>query len=567
MDSNKEAITTSIQKFCLHYAEQDFEHLVLVLKQAGRERLVGRKITLEQPDILVGLGIEVFDYSLTITALPELQPAPPPKEPWEGYEGHLHIGDSDGQAVFLDKEDTIAHVQVIGASRFGKSKLIEYVVRQRIGVEGVCVIDPNQQLYDDIMTWCAHRGELEGIRFLDPSDEKSEIGFNPFHLPGERTPERISARASRLLITSLKAMKFSGDSAVLAERIMTVLFYVIIEQDLPITELRAFMTPRLFARRDEIMANCQNEDIRDEWAMLLSGKQTDSAYISMMQSSATRLVKLFLEPGVKRVLTASMQLNLSNIVKGGATVIINLKDTPDILSESARDILGTFIVDEIWNVVKARTKKEVQDYGGFNLFIDEFHNFAAPEFAKMLKEGAKSGLHLWLINHELDSLDPGVRRALKACHTRIAFGGTSQKDATAVLEGSRPGKDNDLRDEIAAIPGLTKRRFILSRVGKRNMFCATAEVRTFPVRDEVKEAYQFALTRLHKQPSPAPQPAPPPAPQSDPTPAASLEFDFEAILRQYESEKAIEQSMNERGAGISKETPQSQTADHDDFYY
>ncbi len=481
-----------------------FKEITRRLPREQRERLLGKEIPLELPQMYLGRGMEMKGYTLVMTRLPEPQPAPAPQEPWEGYE-ELHIGDRDGKAVFLDDEDQVAHIQIIGASRFGKSKLMEYVMRQLIGGEGVIAIDPNQQLYDDILTWCAHRDEAEGdVRFLDPSDESSQIGFNPFLLDGERTPARISARAARLLKTSLKSMGFKGDGAVLAERIMSVLFYVVIEQKLPITDLNAFMVPRLFDRRDEIMANCQSQEIRDEWDMLTSGKKAD-AYVSMMQSSATRLVKLFLEPGVRRILTNPLQLNLSEVVKNGHTLIVNLKDTPDILSLSARDIIGTFLVDEIWSIMKGRTKAQAENLPHLNLVIDEFHNFATPEFAVMLMEGAKYGLHLWLINHALDRLDGDVRSALNACHTRIAFGRTSQKDAAAILEGSRPAKGNDLRDEVSRIPGLEKRVFMLSRVGKRNMTCTTPWVQEFPVKGEAKKAYLEYLTQ-HREENPTETP-------------------------------------------------------------
>jgi hypothetical protein len=131
--------------------------------------------------------------------------------------------------------------------------------------------------------------------------------------------------------------------------------------------------------------------------------------------------------------------------------------------------------------------------------IDEFHNFATPEFAYMLREGGKYGLHLWLINHALDDLDRDVRNALSACHTRMAFGGTSKKDAAFILEGSRHGKGNDLPGEINYVPGMKKRKFVLRRAGKRNVFCITPEVQEFPVKTKEKQSYLEHLTKPRKE--------------------------------------------------------------------
>jgi hypothetical protein len=453
------------------------------------------------------------NLTITITKLPEPQPAPAPQEPWENYE-ELHIGDSEGKPVFLDDEDQVAHIQIIGASRLGKSKLVEYAARQIIhhNQEGICVIDPNQQLYDDLLAWSVHRdyGD-ETMHFLDPSDEYSTVGFNPFLLDGKRTPDRISARANRLLRTTLKALGMSGDTAIQAQRIIRCLYYVVIEQNLPITELNAFLVPRLFDRRDEIMARCESEDIRDQWDMLAGDKKAN-AYIAMMQSTANRLFEFVAERGVQRILTNPYPIDLKEITANAHTLIVNLNKS-DIFPIPSRNVIGTFLVDEIWDVMSSRSREQVEQTPHFNFMVDEFHNFATPEFAEMLKEGAKYNLHLWLINHTLEDLEASVRRSLNACHTRIAFGGTSQKDAAAVLEGSRPAQGHDLKGEIAAVPGFSKRHVILRRTGKDNLYCWTPDVQYFPVSAKMKEAYLSDVTRVQAAPklSPIPTPAQPKA--------------------------------------------------------
>lgn len=494
IESNRKERIEKLRGAAIRDAKYSFGLLVKGLKRDDRERIIEKPLPLVEEHLGVGRGIELKDYTLVITQFPEPQPAPPPQEPWEGYGSDvIHIGDHKGKPVFLDDEDQIAHIQIIGASRFGKSKLVEYAMRQRFGYESVIVIDPNQQLYDDFLTWCAHREEYVDTHFLDPSDEGSAVGFNPFRLEGKRTSDRISARANRLQATTLKALGTPGD-AIQAQRIIKCLYYVLIEQDLPVTDLNAFMVPRLFDRRDEIMAACQSQDIRDQWEMLTAEKGT-AAYVNMMQSSANRLFDIIAERGVQRIFTNPKPINLREITAEGHALFVNLGKS-DIFPLAARNVIGAFLVDEIWDIMSSRTKKQLEDLAHVNLVIDEFHNFATPEFATMLKEGGKYGLHLWLINHSLEDLDRTVRGSLNACHTRIAFGGTAQKDATAVMEGSRPAQGNDLRDEISRIPSLDKRVFMLRRTGKPNLLCTTPWVEERDVDEETKQSYLDYLTRM-----------------------------------------------------------------------
>jgi hypothetical protein len=552
--------TPLVRDLCAHAAERSAGHRLIAavsrpgerppLSPWGEEGLTrmaarrelwadGLTTTFEPPD-LSKWGIEVVSLC-KLTIIP-----PPPLEEWEDDE-HIHVGNVDGEGEWLDADDRVAHVQIIGASRFGKSKLIEYVARQIIfhGEQGICLIDPNQQLYDDLVTWCAFRGI--DVNLLDPSDERSQLGFNPFILD-HPTPARIAARAKRLLDTTLKTLGAGGD-AIQAQRILRCLYYVLIEQSLPITDLKAFMVPRLFDRRDAIMQACQNQDIRDQWEMLTAGKK-DDGYIAMMQSSANRLFDLIAEPGVQRLLTAPRVIDLKGITETGDVLLVNLAKSAT-LSIPSRNLIGALLVDEIWDILSTRTRQEAQQLPGFNFAIDEFHNFATPQFADMLKEGAKYGLHLWLINHELESLEPTVRRALNACHTRIAFGGTSQKDAAAVLEGSRPGEGNDLREEAAAVPGLRKRLFVLRRTGKGNLFCTTPDVRDFPVKPERKERYIKNLTTFpDTEPQTAPAPTPPP-------------LDLTAMLEQPEGEGRQPQEQQ----ATQPADPKPEAVDPDDFYY
>jgi hypothetical protein len=437
---------------------------------------------------------------------------PPPLEPWEEYDD-LHIGihrttAGEGKQIFLDEDDRVAHMQAIGGSRYGKTKLIEYAARQLIygGSESVVVLDPNEQFYQSLLSWCAFR--KFDASYLDPSDERSQLGFNPFQID-DPTPAKIAARAKRLLETTLKAVGVTGEAAQ-AQRILKCLYYVVIEQGLPVTDLNAFFTPRLFDHRDQIMAACQNEEIRDQWDMIAAGKKTD-AYMAMMQSSANRLFDLIADPGVQRLFNAPRVIDLKGIVDEGDVLIVNLARSP-VLSVASRNVIGAFLVDEVWDILSTRSREQAKKLSPCNLIVDEFHNFSTPQFAEMLKEGAKYGLHLWLINHSLEDVEPVVRRALNACHSRFLFGGTSQKDAAAILAGTTPAYGETVKQEADAVPGLKKRVFMLTRTGKPNLWCSTPEVQEFELAPEKRDQYLAEQTRfpedVQEEPAPTPEPRP-----------------------------------------------------------
>src|SRR5438270_6896013 len=107
----------------------------------------------------------------------------------------LHVGTTErGDPIHLTANDLKAHAHGIGASRKGKSKLIEHIIRELVKREhGFCLIDPNGFLYRDVIKWLAY---IEPRRVpiipFDLTYTEKVIGFNPFILQGEKTEATIS---------------------------------------------------------------------------------------------------------------------------------------------------------------------------------------------------------------------------------------------------------------------------------------------------------------------------------------------------------------------------------------
>jgi hypothetical protein len=96
----------------------------------------------------------------------------------------LFLGRSrSGEAIPLMESERARHVHVIGSPGTGKSKALEYWIRQDIlAGRGVCLLDPHGYLYDDLVAWCAGRRFLgrRRIVLLDASSLAWSFGFSIF---------------------------------------------------------------------------------------------------------------------------------------------------------------------------------------------------------------------------------------------------------------------------------------------------------------------------------------------------------------------------------------------------
>lgn len=409
----------------------------------------------------------------------------------------LQVGtqDSDeGEPLYLTRADLKAHAHGIGASRAGKSKLIEHIARYFIRErQGFCLIDPGGFLYQDLIQWLAYvRPERSEILLLDPSNEKKIVGFNPLHMDGVKNEAAISAKVDRIVALTTKALGMSDlTNAPRLERVMRCLYYVLIEQDLSLEAVRYFLSPRHLHVRDAIIERIQSETIKDQWLMLTQGKRPE-AYMNMVESTANRLFKVLTQPSVKRIIGVPQNsIDVGAITNNRSSLLVNLQPSFSF-SQDAAQIIGTFLVNEIWEAVRKRTRDEMRKAPHFYLLVDEFQSFATPDFGQILDQGAKYGLHLILFHQNLNQLDSNIRTAMTACHSRFVFGGITSGDASQMLDGSRPTFE-DLRDDISAVPSLRARYYILKRPDQPLALAYTPEVHEYRVPEEKVEDYVDAM--------------------------------------------------------------------------
>lgn len=378
----------------------------------------------------------------------------------------LRVGtteNEEGDPLFLSSSDLKAHAHGIGASRSGKSKFIEHIAREFIKArQGFCLIDPGGQLYEAMVHWLAFvKPGRTDITLLDPSYENRVVGFDPLHIAGEKSEDAISARVDRMVGLTLKALKVGDVSnAPRLTRVMRCLYYVLIEQDLSIDAVRYFLNPRHFGIRDKIIDRIQSEAIKDQWLMLTS-KRTDT-YLNTVESTANRLFRFLTQPAIRRTLAVpSNSIDVGRIINNRGALLVNLKPN-DTFSGDSANIIGAFLLNEIWSAVRRRTREEVRRSPKFFLLVDEFQDFATPDFAQMLDQAAKYGLHLMLFHQNYDHLDSNIKTALSACHTRFVFGGVDPADASRMLAGSIP-HSKTLREDVQAAPTLFQRHYVLKR--------------------------------------------------------------------------------------------------------
>ncbi|MDQ3816170.1 MAG: TraG/TraD/VirD4 family protein [Acidobacteriota bacterium] len=312
--------------------------------------------------------------------------------------------------VVLEPWDFMSHIHGVGLSRTGKSKLIELIVRDFITKRvPFCLVDPHGTLYNAILDWLVVMKFDRPLTLFDPA---RGTGFNPFRTP-YTTEAQIMTKTDRLVSATLMAWGITDAAAIpKLTKLLTAIYYVILEQHLPISVFDVFLDFSRERERTAVRNSTQSDWVRHQLGKLCA--KTRSGYEAYLDSVDNKL-RVFAHAQVRQVFTAP-PIDLRALVDSRGMLLANLQaDEEDRIGEEANRVIGTLLVNEFWEITRKRqTAKE------FYLVIDECQRFMTPDVGAMLAEGAKYGLHL-LLFHQDRSQVTSRAGALRNAQTKIAF--------------------------------------------------------------------------------------------------------------------------------------------------
>jgi hypothetical protein len=340
-----------------------------------------------------------------------------------------------GEKVHLTKQDFETHLHGVGATRTGKSKLIEWIC-QRLALQrqGFCLIDPHGQLYHELIRWFASvRPPIEVVP-MDLSYGGRVVGFNPFH----KTEGDPSARVQRIIRAVMRVWKLENtDEAPRLERRLRDIGHVLVEGGHTIDAAQYLIYPDAEYRaiRERLTASVSVRLIRKEWDRV---PKREKDFDAQFESTLNKLFRLLTSQPLLRVLGLPFNnIDLEDIIENGKILLVNLQPTGDYTDEQV-ELIGTLLLNDIWEIGKRREGFGRRKPRPYCLIIDEFQKYLTPDVPAMLDEAAKFGLHLMLFHQRLNQLKREDEDAYSAvmthARTKFVFGGLIREDARTMAE-------------------------------------------------------------------------------------------------------------------------------------
>jgi len=325
--------------------------------------------------------------------------------------------------VRIKEKDRLTHMYIVGSTGAGKSKFLEYLIRQDIDKgNGFGIIDPHGDLVEDVKGYIAfslpEKDIEERILYIDPADEEYTVHFNPL----EKIEGILPASVSAELVEAFK--KIWKDSwGARMEDLMRNSFIALIETERTLLDLPRFLTDEDFrleildkvshpvARQYFIRFNNLSPKTRDEWI-----------------ESTLNKVNAFLSDDRIREIFSFQKSSFSLREVMDSQKILLLKLDRGKLKENA-DLFGSLFMAKIKMAAFSRSDIPKEGRIPFYLYIDEFQNFATDSFIETLSEARKYGLVLILAHQNLSQLPKYLQESILAnCGIQIYFR-LSRRDA------------------------------------------------------------------------------------------------------------------------------------------
>jgi hypothetical protein len=355
-----------------------------------------------------------------------------------------------------------SHVHVIGASRYGKSKLIEHIFRQKMKFRnsGFILIDPHGTLYHDLCVYIARAGLMQTDRivlFNPAGNDRQKLGFNPIP-PYANDPEYMAVEAENLTNTCLRA--WGQDASTETPRIrrwLQNIFKTIIACDLTFVEAMALIQTKNIGLRQRMVQHAPRA-IREDWEVFDALKPIHRQ-LEYMEGAGNRLRSFLLNPHLRRILGSKQNtLNIPAIMDEGKILLVNLHGGNKLDRDNMR-LLGSLLVSEIFRASLARNPNDKR-LRPCDVVIDEFPEYVNRDVARMLDQSGKFQTWLWLIHQHMAQLETSESEASRQiansvksnCSTKIAFGGLSYEDAKSVslelFTGYMGVEQKRIKDEV-----------------------------------------------------------------------------------------------------------------------
>jgi hypothetical protein len=272
--------------------------------------------------------------------------------------------------------------------------------------KGVCFIDPHDTV-EKILEYIPPE-RAEDVIYFDPSDTERPMGLNMLEARTEEEKQFVASSIINLMYKLYDPHKTGIIGPRFEHAIRNAMMTVMVEPGATFIEIVRILTdPKMV---QELLPKVQDPMVRRYWTDQIA-QTSDFHKSEVLDYIVSKFGRFITDKMMRNIIGQSeSSFNFRQVMDEGKILLINL--AKGRIGEENSAFLGLILVPKI--LVAAMSRQDIPEAQrrDFNLYVDEFQNFATPDFATILSEARKYHLNLTVANQFIGQIDEEVKNAV-----------------------------------------------------------------------------------------------------------------------------------------------------------
>lgn len=304
----------------------------------------------------------------------------------------------------IKRRDRSRHMYVIGKTGVGKTTLLENMAIQDIANgEGVGIVDPHGDFAEKMLKFVPEN-RVNDVLYFAPHDIDWPIAFNVM--------ENVDPTQRHLVANGLLGVfkKIWPDvwsprmEYILNNCILALLEY----PDSTLLGINRMLSDKAY--REEVVNNISDPAVKAFWTDEFA-KYSDRFMTEASAAIQNKVGQFVSNPVIRNIIgQPKSSFDLRDMMDQKKIFLINL--SKGRIGEENSRLIGAMLITKIYLAAMSRVDVAEKERVDFNLYVDEFQNFANESFKDILSEARKYRLNLILAHQYVAQMDESVRDAV-----------------------------------------------------------------------------------------------------------------------------------------------------------
>ncbi|MCR4263941.1 MAG: type IV secretion system DNA-binding domain-containing protein [Candidatus Roizmanbacteria bacterium] len=314
----------------------------------------------------------------------------------------------DARPIYISDDDRRRHMYIIGKTGVGKSEFLKAMALQDIkNGKGLAVVDPHGDLVEELLPLIPPE-RAEDVIYFDPSDTERPMGFNLLEAHTEEQKHLVTTSIIGLMYKLYDPMKTGIIGPRFEHAVRNAMLTVMSVEGSTFIEVVRVLTDAKFVQ--EILPQVKDPVIRRYWTDQIA-QTSDFHKSETLDYIVSKFGRFVTNKTMRNIIGQSdSAFNFRKVMDEGKILLVNLSKGK--IGEENSNFLGLVLVPKILVAAMSRQDVPQDQRKDFYLYVDEFQNFATPDFAQILSEARKYRLNLTVANQFIGQMDEEIKNAI-----------------------------------------------------------------------------------------------------------------------------------------------------------